>query len=130
MIHNIWKKQKLVLPTALAWFVTMAFVHFAWIFFRAPDLSSATKIIGRMFTSIKTSSIPVQYHVEGFLLLGTFLLLLYNSMEIKDFLLKRIESSKIVQFFTLMVISILTVLCIVVFCSIQTKPSPFLYFQF
>lgn len=67
VIHRLWDKLGITMPKALAWLITFNFVNLAWIFFRATDLDTATRIIrgmtgmNGMFTTdsslIPTSSI-------------------------------------------------------------------------
>lgn len=38
------------LPKAIRWFATFAFVNLAWVYFRAPDISSANLMIKELFT--------------------------------------------------------------------------------
>lgn len=47
---NLWRKlQPRRLPRLVGWALTIVFVHFAWIFFRAPDVKSAFSMIAGMF---------------------------------------------------------------------------------
>lgn len=45
VINRLWKKTNIELPRWLSWAITFGFVNFAWIFFRAKDLSIAKNII-------------------------------------------------------------------------------------
>ncbi|MBK1707692.1 MULTISPECIES: MBOAT family protein [Marichromatium] len=49
VIHRFWKGLGLSLPALAAWLVTFNFVNLAWVFFRAPDLATATNVISGMF---------------------------------------------------------------------------------
>ncbi len=46
--HRIWKSMFLRMPRWLAWFITFQFVNAAWVFFRAPDISSALQVFEGM----------------------------------------------------------------------------------
>lgn len=49
VIHRIYKDLNLKMPDILGWVLTMGFVHFAWVFFRAQTVSDAVFLIKRMF---------------------------------------------------------------------------------
>jgi alginate O-acetyltransferase complex protein AlgI len=44
LLERLWQRLALPLPRALAWTVTLLYVHLAWVFFRAHDLASAAKV--------------------------------------------------------------------------------------
>lgn len=48
IIHRIWSKLKFSMPRFFAWFLTFNFINITWVFFRAKDLDSATKILSGM----------------------------------------------------------------------------------
>lgn len=48
-IHRGWSSRGLRLARPLAWFVTFQYVNFCWVFFRAPDFSSALRVLRGMF---------------------------------------------------------------------------------
>lgn len=48
--HQWWKKRKTPLPAPLAWAVTFAFVFSAMVFFRAPDVPQALRMLTSMYT--------------------------------------------------------------------------------
>ncbi|QUM86296.1 MBOAT family protein [Moritella sp. 28] len=47
-IHRAWSYSKLRMPTYISWFLTIMFVHFAWVFFRAENVSIAITVITKM----------------------------------------------------------------------------------
>ncbi len=49
IIHRMWQKLKIKLPTILAWFITFNFINIAWVFFRAKNFSDAKKVLKAMF---------------------------------------------------------------------------------
>lgn len=50
VLHRLWQQLGYRMPTILAWILTLNFVNFAWIFFRAKDLDNALKIVNAMFS--------------------------------------------------------------------------------
>jgi len=50
IIHRMWQKLKIKLPTILAWFITFNFINIAWVFFRAKNFSDAKKVLKAMFS--------------------------------------------------------------------------------
>ena len=49
IIHRVWKKLGFSLNRLLAWFITFNFINITWVFFRAKDWQSATKVLDGMF---------------------------------------------------------------------------------
>lgn len=49
VVHRIWRTLGGNLPKPLAWFVTFLFVHLAWVFFRAENMTVALNILKSMF---------------------------------------------------------------------------------
>jgi alginate O-acetyltransferase complex protein AlgI len=58
VIHRLWSRSGFALPTPIAWFVTFNFVNIAWVFFRAKDMTSATKVLSGMIGSGQTT-VPI-----------------------------------------------------------------------
>ncbi len=50
VVLRVWKKARIKLPKAFAWFLTFNFVNFTWIFFRADTFEHAMKVIRGMFS--------------------------------------------------------------------------------
>lgn len=48
LIHRIWKNTGRKLPKLIGWFITINLVNIFWVFFRAKDLQSATKVLKGM----------------------------------------------------------------------------------
>jgi D-alanyl-lipoteichoic acid acyltransferase DltB (MBOAT superfamily) len=46
--NQIWKKRKRKLPKPLAWLLTFLYVNFAFVFFRAPHLRDALRVLAGM----------------------------------------------------------------------------------
>jgi alginate O-acetyltransferase complex protein AlgI len=49
IVYRAWNQLGYKLPKFLAWFVTFLFVHIAWVFFRSPDLATASTMLTKMF---------------------------------------------------------------------------------
>jgi alginate O-acetyltransferase complex protein AlgI len=47
-VHRIWMKTGIRLNKVIAWFLTFNFINIAWVFFRAPSLNDAGKILKGM----------------------------------------------------------------------------------
>ena len=45
VMERLWGAKRDRLPKAVRWLLTMAFVNFAWVFFRAPDMTSAWALL-------------------------------------------------------------------------------------
>jgi len=60
------------LPKAVRWFATFAFVNLAWVYFRAPDITSANQMIKQLFTGgfipVNTAMVTACIPPEGNLL--------------------------------------------------------------
>jgi len=48
VINHVWRKQKIRMPTLLAWLITFNFVNISFVFFRAKSWESATKVLSGM----------------------------------------------------------------------------------
>lgn len=57
IIHRIWRRLGLCLPNAFAWVVTFLFVNITWVFFRAPSVDAAWKVLRGMVDFSSISSI-------------------------------------------------------------------------
>ena len=44
IVERMWGKRRMVLPKSVQWVLTFLFVNLAWVFFRAPDLTSAMEV--------------------------------------------------------------------------------------
>ncbi len=105
VIHRIWKKLGFTMPTILAWFITFNFINIAWVFFRANNFETATKVLKGMFTgelvlpekyahfvhwlhpkisSLWLGDIYADKYLLLYLILGAFVLLLKNSTQLQE----------------------------------------------
>ena len=82
VIHRIWRKIGYKLPVILAWFITINFINFAWVFFRAKDLNDALEILKSMFgfNGFALSS-TMHIHLDWFILAFIVVLFFKNSQE-------------------------------------------------
>jgi len=48
IVHRLWHKLGLRMWRWLAWCVTFLFINITWVFFRATDMQSATRVLGAM----------------------------------------------------------------------------------
>lgn len=48
IVHRVWAGFGVKLPGVIAWFVTFNFINITWVFFRAKDWESATKVLRGM----------------------------------------------------------------------------------
>jgi len=48
IIHSFWRRLGVTMPNLIAWLITIMFVNFAWVFFRAKEFKDAYKVIGGM----------------------------------------------------------------------------------
>ncbi len=71
--ERLWGRERL--PAALRWALTFAFVNLAWVFFRAPDLGAALKLLNTALTADFRP--PASWLAEGLLSKETSALLLF-----------------------------------------------------
>ncbi|MBM7702352.1 MBOAT family O-acyltransferase [Metabacillus iocasae] len=57
VLYRMWSKLPFRLPKVVAWAVTFLFVHVAWVYFRAPDLTVANTMIYKMF-DVRSFDLP------------------------------------------------------------------------
>lgn len=49
IIHRIWQRFGIPLPTVFAWLITFNFINITWVFFRAENMEDALKVLRAMF---------------------------------------------------------------------------------
>jgi alginate O-acetyltransferase complex protein AlgI len=47
-VQHLWRRFGLPLPTVVCWILTLLFVNFAWVYFRADSIADANALISRM----------------------------------------------------------------------------------
>ncbi|HIP44808.1 MAG TPA: MBOAT family protein, partial [Sulfurospirillum arcachonense] len=83
MIHRVWQKVGVKLPTVLAWFITFNFVNISWVFFRAKEWEDAIKVLKGMFgfTGVEFyHDISMSYILVAFIIT----LVLYNVTQLVE----------------------------------------------
>lgn len=73
--ERLWGRGRERLPAALRWALTFAFVNLAWVFFRAPDLGAALKLLNTALTADFRP--PASWLAEGLLSKEASALLLF-----------------------------------------------------
>jgi D-alanyl-lipoteichoic acid acyltransferase DltB (MBOAT superfamily) len=140
--HRLWSRSGLSMPRPIGWLLTILFVNFAWVFFRAEDMNTAITVVNEMVSfNLNTSglslligasiSIPLLSSMYSSVAMAIFLcmvligtLAMRNSLEIT----KYAEDSynlpfKVVVFYG----SLLGLTSLSMFL---TSSSKFLYFNF
>lgn len=127
-IHRAWSHLNVKLPPFWAWLITFGFVHIAWVFFRANNLTDALIIARALFSPSKAiaSGFPMpEMHVSMIGALCIFVFMIYesfikNSVDLLDELSLTIKWSAATA--ALLVTS--------TFFMLNSRVSEFLYFQF
>lgn len=136
-VCNLWRKlQRWRIPKFVGWVLTIVFVHFAWVFFRAPTVSSALDMIMGMFgghagiaTSAYDWAFANAWFTYGIIILALSLLPCPSSMQMAFFALRYFRRFKVQVMFgiwcaTALFLSLLRIL------AKNIEPSPFVYSQF
>jgi len=135
-VNNLWRKlQPHRLPKILGWLLTLVGVHFAWVFFRAPDAASAFGMLKSMFGLAAnaatgwdwTNSSPILTY--PFVGLCCLLLFLPNSIQWVGGLMRRRFSLWTVAFAGL-ACGVIILLSLVCGLSESMPSTPFVYFKF
>ncbi len=137
-VCNLWRKKlNWRMPKIIGWVLTMALVHFAWVFFRAPDIASAVVMIRRMFScgaapgAVRDFAWSLQYSwlLYATLLYALIVLPLANSYQIAIALVRKFHS-RWWQIAAGCMCAVLFFLCFLHLVAKNIPQSPFLYFQF
>jgi D-alanyl-lipoteichoic acid acyltransferase DltB (MBOAT superfamily) len=136
-INNLWKNLVAIrLNKVYGWIITFSFVHFAWIFFRAPDVTSAFDMIHRMFCAPQSKGVQsfqwgFAYNALFYLTLCFIIIILplSNTFIMGTFLTQKSRSSKL-QTLTGVYCALILFLCFLRLLAKNIPRSPFLYFQF
>ncbi|MGL4908414.1 MAG: MBOAT family O-acyltransferase [Bacteroidales bacterium] len=132
-LHRIWHEycparfKAIKLPRFVAAFFTFHFVCFAWIFFRAEDMYTATSLLSCVFTQFYIGIIPAI--IDGYALI--FLLIV--GAYIIHFLPANFKDWYRALFIKLpTIVKIIFVICILFFLyqASSADLQPFIYFQF
>lgn len=60
VLHRIWSGLNLRMPKAIAWLVTFIFINITWVFFRAKNLSDASRVLHGLIDFRSGFNLPVQ----------------------------------------------------------------------
>lgn len=124
IVHRLWKKANLEMPDWLGLVLTLLYVNFAWVFFRAATLPDAwnmvRKMIGLEGFSLGPSIVLTDIYIIPMLVLGTVLLFFPNPPQ----LAQRFKT----DYKHLAYITVLAVLGLLFMNSITA--NDFLYFDF
>lgn len=141
-VYRVWSSFELKIPSYISWVVTILFVHFAWVFFRAEDISTAITVTKKMVSfDLKLSglalfinnsiTLPFLSNLSSTLCMAVFLILVListvlmsNSLEITKYRDDNnvISNQAIVFYGVLLGFTSLTMFL--------TSSSSFLYFNF
>lgn len=137
-VHRLWKETGASLPNFLAWGLTFLFVHVAWVFFRASDVSSAIMVLKAMVGCKGVGNIPLEWNNFGFfydgwsevaslgnlMFIGVFALIAFlarNSVEISHGL-RRFNLGHVLT------VTVALIACILL--GVGSTAPEFLYFNF
>jgi len=132
-VDKIWQKatkgrlRDYRLARIAGWFITLHFVVFLWIFFRADSFTTAWEMIAQVFSSFDWAYLPVFCQTRKLFVLLMVLAVAIHAIPSAKF--DRVEKAYIrTPFWVKAVVFILLIQCI-----LQIKSSdvqPFIYFQF
>jgi D-alanyl-lipoteichoic acid acyltransferase DltB (MBOAT superfamily) len=127
VIHRIWQRFSITLPSVIGWFATFFFINITWVFFRAKEWDDAIKILKGMFSFPENFSghLSILSHKESNL---TFLIILLLTSVIVFTMKNSTEWSqrfKPTKFYT-----VFTIFMGIVAFYFLHKPTEFLYFNF
>lgn len=80
VVNHFWKRTNLKLPSFLGWFLTLLFLIFTWVIFRASDFNSAVHIWQSMIGLYGTGSVTFKHSFEFWV--GILLVLLCPASQI------------------------------------------------
>ncbi len=123
-VHRLWSAAGFRLPAPFAIMLTFLFVNAAWVFFRAPDLSTAFDVLSAMASPSRGATAYVLSPQVNTLV--AFAALLCWTMPVSQSI--ALET----KFATRPLAAMLTGACltIAILALNTSKPSPFLYFNF
>lgn len=132
-VNNLWRKLiSRKMPKIVSWLFTIMFVHMAWVFFRAPDASSAITMLQHMFgLGSRCAAHGALQSWSTYVLVGVSALIccLPNSNQIAFFALRRIREWR-VQFALGVISALFAVAAVLRMCNESIEMSKFIYSQF
>ena len=133
IVDKLWQKitkgklKEYRIARIIGWFITLHFVIFLWIFFRADSFATAWEIIGQVFNSFDLAYLPVFFETRKL-----FVLLLVLAIGIHAIPSSRFDKVERAYIHTPFLVKVLAFI-ILIQCILQIKSSdvqPFIYFQF
>lgn len=133
IVDKLWQKitkgklKEYRVARIVGWFITLHFVIFLWIFFRADSFQTAWEIIGQVFNSFDLAYLPVFFETRKL-----FVLLLVLAIGIHAIPSSRFDKVERAYIHTPFLVKVLAFI-ILIQCILQIKSSdvqPFIYFQF
>ena len=115
------------LARIVGWFITLHFVIFLWIFFRADSFATAWEMIAQVFGAFNLAYLPVFFETRKLFVLLLVLAVAIHAIPSSKF--DRVEKAYIRTPFLVKAV----VFIILIQCILQIKSSdvqPFIYFQF
>ena len=132
-VDKIWQKvtkgklKDYRIARIVGWFITLHFVIFLWVFFRADSFATAWQIIGQVFTSFDLAYLPAFFETRKL-----FVLLLVLAVGIHAIPSSRFDKVERAYIRTPFLVKALAFI-ILIQCILQIKSTdvqPFIYFQF
>ena len=133
IVDKLWQKitkgkfKEYRIARIVGWFITLHFVIFLWIFFRADSFATAWEIIGQVFNSFDLAYLPVFFETRKLFVLLLLLAVAIHAIPSSKF--GKVERAYIRTPFLVKVVAFI----ILIQCILQIKSSdvqPFIYFQF
>ncbi|MDJ1484272.1 MBOAT family O-acyltransferase [Cytophagaceae bacterium YF14B1] len=90
VVHRLWQKTKISIPDSVGLLITLLYVNFAWVFFRATSVGDALAVLKSMIgigsVSYTGSKVLTDIYIYPTLLAGMFFLFLKNPPQLaKEF---------------------------------------------
>jgi alginate O-acetyltransferase complex protein AlgI len=123
VINHLWRRTKIIIPSVLCHALTFLVVVIAWVFFRAPDLTSGLHIVSAM-AGLHTLSPTRDLLISQLMLLFAaiaFVLWSQFMPNTRQIVVRRNPAWHVTA---------LAILTLVVSLAFIGKPTEFLYFQF
>ena len=135
-VNNLWRRlQPRRLPKAAGIVLTLAFVHFAWVFFRAPDAASGVSMVLSMF-GLKGGDLTSYAWAVGkswcdyaVMAMAVAALFSVNSNQLAGYFLRRYRSRVHQSVCGFLCAALLFFSLLRIFAA-NISASPFVYFQF
>lgn len=121
---KISHKKRFSVRNFIGWLYTFFIVFVAWVFFRANDLSQATRIISGMFSPLSLEAISLSLEIKQIAFLITLLLVIQFPIE---WMLNQLRRERLSPSFAVAIAFISFIAAVVLGAPAAV---PFIYFQF